>query len=456
MDIRTAIITTDFMKDFVNGIIRDFFREEDFLIYPYQSFSDLDAIYRGIPESVRGVVTSGTFPAQVLRLLFPDTTRIIRAFNNDTASLYKLFFHLLHSNRDLRIERVYADVLDMDGISPEEFLLSPLERTVTETQVEAATRMDIDALVEIERKTAKKHIDKWNSGEIDVSITRFSSIMKRLRDENLNVYFAFPSRHYVKEIIQSTIQDVTISNLNDEMSGVLFVTVKTKRGESLGEEGRKKKELGAALGAFCSYYQLDSIIQEKTRGFEIVTNRKALALITEKFKTCKLQDYLSSRLTFRVDVGYGLGASLYQARINARDANGEASALPSGASCLIDENGILTAPLRQESALVVSRSETAAVRNLAKATGLSPLNIHKLVSAVSSSPDRCITSQELSYKLYITRRSANRLLKALKKSGQAVVVRQKRDTSFGRPENVYRIDLSDALIGAAGNEALHG
>lgn len=451
MDIRTAVITTDFMKDFVNGIIRDFFREEDFLIYPYQSFGDLEAIYRGIPENVRGVVTSGAFPAQVLRLLFPDTPRIIRAFNNDTAGLYKLFFNLLHSNRDLRIERVYADVLDMEGISPAEFLLSPLEHAFTETLVKTAASMDIDTLAEIERKIAKKHIDKWNNGEIDVSITRFSSIMEQLRGANLNVYFAFPGRHYVKDIIQSAIQDVTISNLNDEMSGVLFITVKTERGEGLGEENRKKKELAGALEAFCSYYQLDSIIQEKTRGFEIVTNRKAIALITERFKTCKLQDYLTNRCAFRADVGYGLGTSLYQARINARDANGEASAFPNGASCLIDESGTLTAPLRQERALVVSRNETAAIRNLAKATGLSPLNIHKLVSAVSSSPDRCITSQELSYKLYITRRSANRLLKALKKSGQAAVVRQKRDTSFGRPENVYRIDLSDTTAGAAGN-----
>lgn len=451
MDSRTAIITTDFMKDFVSEIIRDFFREEDFLIYPYRNFSDLDAIYHGIPESVRGVVTSGTFPARVLRLLFPGATRIIRAFNNDTASLYKLFFNLLHSNRDLRIGRIYADVLDMEGISAEEFLLSPLERTVSETQAAAATSMDIDTLAEIERKIAKKHIDKWNNGEIDVSITRFSSIMERLRQADLNVYFAFPGRHYVRDIIQSTIQEVTISNLNDEMCGVLFVTVKTERGKGAAVEKRKKRELGAALEAFCSYYQLDSIIQEKTHGFEIVTNRKALALISERFKTCKLQDFLEERLAFRTDVGYGLGTSLHQARINALDANGEAAAFHDGASCLIDESDTLTAPLRRERALIVPRGETAAIRNLAKATGLSPLNIHKLISAVSASPDRCITSQELSYKLYITRRSANRLLKTLRKSGQAAIVRQQQNTSFGRPENVYRIDLSAALAETPGS-----
>jgi len=440
MSAKIAVIVSTFLEKYIHDVTKIITEPQEFEIYYYTDFKSLSAIYENLPGRIKGVVTSGSFPCRVLELAFPGTSRIIKPFNNDNASICKLFLELLNSNRKFEFKRAYADVLDIIDISPDEyedFLLGPYERSSSDLQHEYISKMDIDTLLSSEKQFVDKHIKMWKEQRIDVSITRFSSIMKTLEQAGVNARFAYPDKFYVKDILTAAVQDVTISELKENLICSIFVSAKAE--ESKIRES--VKQLRNLLNSFGAYMNLSYHVQQKQAGFEIFTNKTVAKHITEDFTTCKLHSYLKANANFETCIGYGIGLSLYQARINAMDAHSEACSLHFGASCLINEKDQLIAPLPAEKKLVIVRTHSDTVKELSKLSGLSCLTIQKILSVMDVLSTNHITSEDLSYNLSITKRSANRFLNSLKAAGLADIVEQKQGTSKGRPEYIYKINL---------------
>lgn len=433
---------TDFLKEFIDDILDEYFPAENFLLYYYKDFNDVLDIYIQIPDEVEGVVISGSFPAQVIRTFFPDSPRIITEFNNDDLGVFQLFFELLYNHRDLQLNRVYADVLDVGNISLADYLLNPLKTSINTIHKQAAAKLNLEELIAIEQNMLQKHIQKWQAGEIDFSVTRFSSIVRQLEEAGLKVHFAYPDRHFVKQVIESLQQQLTIRSMQQLLPAYLWVSAK-------GDINNKQlAALGLALDEFFSVLSFDALVKQVENDFSVITQRRFIAQATSGFVSCALQPFLRQHLSFPVDIGYGLGDSLYDAKINAMHAHAESRKHDIGTSSLMDQAGRLTSPLSVEGSTaptvpaVTLKGTTPWVRQLSKQTGISQLNIQKLIAAGRDTLDNTITSQEIAYKLRITRRSANRLLSALKKSGLAVIVDQKQGSSQGRPERVYQLNLN--------------
>lgn len=68
---------------------------------------------------------------------------------------------------------------------------------------------------------------------------------------------------------------------------------------------------------------------------------------------------------------------------------------------------------------------------------LSPITVMKTFAAIETSAQKEITAQELSFRLGVTKRSANRILSTLEEEGWIQVAYKKRSTSRGRPESVF-------------------
>ena len=86
--------------------------QEQYQIYIYHHFREIPELYRSIPDDVHGVLTSGIYPAQVIWLNFPTTSKAIVPFNTDDAAMYRLFLKLLYENRNLDFSRIYADIVE--------------------------------------------------------------------------------------------------------------------------------------------------------------------------------------------------------------------------------------------------------------------------------------------------------------------------------------------------------
>ena len=169
-------------------------------------------------------------------------------------------------------------------------------------------------------------------------------------------------------------------------------------------------------------------------GMEILATKKDVLKITEDLSRDGLFAELKKRKTgWNFCIGYGFGAGIAQARLNALNACHEAE-LKKNTSYVVTEKEELIGPLGVEA------TETFMVDNQSYRdikSKLSPITVSKVMSALEASAEKEITAQELAFRLGVTKRSANRFLSTLEREEILKVAYKKRTTSRGRPESVF-------------------
>lgn len=437
MRIHIAIVTTEFLRDFINDSIRRLNIDMEYDIYTYGRFEDIPELYRSMPDTVSGVITTGSFPTLIIERSFPETRRVIRTINNDDADLYKLLLMLTQTHPGLSLDRIYLDPVAPMGMTLHDYIMEDLETSFTERIAAYLAGKDLASIIEMEKLYCDTHCKLWNEGRIDISITRFSSIMYTLKAAGIPCYFAYPSLAYMGRICHETMQAVQLQQLSDNQIAVLMITA-AKSADPV-EQCRRQDLLHKTLVRFSSLTPYDLMPRITPHGVELLTNRRALTALTSDFRDCRLQADVKARLGFAINVGYGLGTNIYQARLNAVDANREAALYPAGASCLVNENGDLIGPLHSDAAMVVPRDVSPELRAIAQRSGLANHTVQRIAVAVSTAEEGRVTARSLAEKLSITTRSANRFLSALHEAGLAQIDEVMRSSKRGRPERVYSI-----------------
>lgn len=442
MQTQIAIIATEYLRDFIHTSMRKLHAGFSYEIYSYASFEELPDIYRSIPESVGGVLTTGSFPLRILKHTFPHTTRVIRPINNDDGDIYKLLLMLLGRFPGLTTKRVYMDPVDVLGMDLDEYIACGLEQSYSDRLEARLDDWSLEQLMQKESEYRTRHLALWEEGRIDVSVTRFSSIMYQLEDAGLPVFFPYPSLAHMERVCHETVQAVTLRHLRDNQAAAIVLT--HRKADDAWEEQRRTDMLHKALVRYAALSPHNLTPSLTPHGFEVLTKRETVKALTDHFRSCGIQAALKETLGFGVSIGYGLGENIHQARMNAVDANREAALSASGVSCLVNERDELVCPLGQNAPLVVQRDTSPEVRLVSKKTGLSGLTVQKLFAAVRSSSDGRVSARELAEKLSITPRSANRFFSVLMEAGFAEIADVRRGTSRGRPERVYVVRVPEA------------
>lgn len=442
MKTEIAVFTTEFLRDFVHKVMHEMQQDIAYSIYPYSDFDDIQNVYKSLPERVRGVVTSGMFPASIIQKSFPETNRIVRAFNNDDGGIYRLFLQLMEENRQLNLNRIFADIIEITGMEIRDFLFGDRTLSCEEIHEIKLKDMSLEEMIAAEKKYMNLHLELWRQGKIDLSVTRFSSIALKLKEEGLKVYFPYPSFSYVKAICMQTVQDVHIAELKSNQPASIIVSGQVDAGKENKEE---MVELRRVLQRFNTVHQLGAVLHPIPGGYEVSARRSVIEEITEQFTTCKLREFIEGYGIHGSSVGYGIGIDFYQARINAVDANREARQMTGGASAVINSEDELICPLRKVKTMIVRRIVSDQVGRIAQTSGLSTLTVQKVMSAVEMVPGGRISARELARLLSVTPRSANRYLSALYRAGFAKIVDQRKDHTMGRPEQIYSLMVENAV-----------
>lgn len=435
---KIAVITTEFLKEFLSKFFNEIDMDCEFAIYTYKTFEDIKKIYEGITLEIDGILTSGIFPEQVIKKNFPENKFPVVCFNTDDASIYKLFFLLLDSNRNLDIRRVYADPLGAFHIDLKDYLQKDHKLTYSETIEPMVKNMTLEELSHIEKEQLQKHIELWEKGDIDISVTRFSSLVEPLKKAGLKVYFPFPSYEYLKTSCIKLCQEIDLMRLKENQPAAINITIENSGALDMSLEKRYIM-LHEALLDFNGSSLMEYVIQRNALGFEILTNRKNIEEKTLNYTSCTLRSFLDDRLDFKIYVGYGIGNDMYQARMNAIDANRESMISHIEGSFLINNFNELIGPLGSVNNFKVGDNVSENIKNMTRNISLSPITIRKVVSAFNSMNGRELTARELAAKLSITQRSANRFLSAMEKGNIIKIIDERRITTKGRPERVYKL-----------------
>ena len=109
-------------------------------------------------------------------------------------------------------------------------------------------------------------------------------------------------------------------------------------------------------------------------------------------------------------------------------------------SCVVaeEENPI---PLQARPSSVNQQVNGTIASTLSKKTGLSPITLQRISSALQFLGTNDVTNNELAEALQVTVANANRFLHSLMNSGHAEITDMKRSIAKGRPSRVYRIQL---------------
>lgn len=435
---KIAVITTEFLKEFLSKFFDEINMDCEFVIYTYKTFDDIKKIYEVITLETDGILTSGIFPEQVIKKSFPENKFPIVYFNTDDAAIYKLFFLLLDSNRNLDIRRIYADPLGAFHIDLKDYLKNDHKLTYSEIIEPMVQNMTLEELSNIENEQLKKHIELWEKGDIDISVTRFSSLVEPLKNAGLKVYFPFPSYEYLKTSCMQLCQEIDLMRLKENQPAAINITIENSGVLDMNLEKRYIM-MDEALLDFNGSSLMEYVIQRNALGFEILTNRKNIEEKTLNYTACTLRRFLKDRFDFKIYIGYGIGNDMYQARMNAIDANRESMISNMEGSFLINNFNELIGPLGSSNNFTVVDNISKNIENKTKNISLSPITIRKVVSVFNSMNGREVTARELATKLSITQRSANRFLSAMEKGSMIKIIGERRITTKGRPERVYKL-----------------
>lgn len=435
MRYQIAVITTEYVKRHMELCLSKLQLDCRFQVLCYRPFEDIEPVYRAVPAEAAGILTTGKVFAEAIRHDHPEDRRVLRPFGVDDAAVHRLLWRLQEEQGGLDCKRIYTDFLDLLHMDTHEFMVEDHEITLSDAMTTEARLYTTGSLLRTEQTQYQKLIAIWETGQFDLLLTRYSELIPLLREKGVRAYYPYPSIDSVRRACQDLVHKLEIQQLQEHQAAEihinLWIASPTYSTENLFE--RRCVALQDALMDFFGGDCLDHIVRRSHFGLDILTDRRTVSKYTRNSTVCLLGEFLRQRLDFKVFIGYGLGNSIYQARLNAINATRESEV--SGGSFLINEQDELIGPLGTDVQLVVPTD--AAYSLTAGQTGLSSLTINKVLAALQSMPDQKITARELAFKLSITRRSANHFLSAMTKGGLLQVISEQRTTTRGRPERVY-------------------
>lgn len=429
---KIAIITTEFLVDYIHSAFEQIQPDCPYTLYTYRTFRDVPNLYRQIPEDVAGVLTSGSFPAQVIRRSFPDTKRVIHHFNTDDTALCQLFLRLLDEDRELDIDRIHADLLEMFSIDLRSYIKYELPISLLDTTSRTVQTMSLEELFQIEELEYQKHLFLWQKGQVDLCVTRFSSLVEPLRDKGIPVIFPYPSLSYLREVLHGLFREMDLRRMQENCAASILVCA-TPDPESTDTKEQEYRSI-AVQAAFIKSIpnaQTDYFFRQNASSLELLTTQKKIEELTGDYRICAIQQLLQRELSFPVCVGYGIGPDIYHSAENARSALLSAQQAGGGNSFLKTDHA-LTGPLDVPKLRPRQRSSSPQIT-------LSPQKLREVMELLETMPEGRFTSQALADRLGITRRSANRILSYLTEEKLVSIDHTRPTAAKGRPERIYRL-----------------
>ncbi|MCY9548083.1 hypothetical protein [Lysinibacillus xylanilyticus] len=138
-------------------------------------------------------------------------------------------------------------------------------------------------------------------------------------------------------------------------------------------------------------------------------------------------------------LAFGYGHSIFEANQNAKNALTFTKPFE---IYILDEHKNLLGPFPQSKVRLALKTDDPYVLQMAKKTGLSPLNISKIIHFSRERQSAQFTSHNLSEYLQVTRRTTERIIKKLVDNGYAKVVGEEMTHQQGRPRTIYELNFA--------------
>jgi len=436
---KIALLTYPYLLSWFEEAVSGFRSQCDIDLVPFTQqhqlldmIPSLSTVYDGLcvfSASVEGFL-------QQSRAIIPKPVVYLDRFSVD---FFKTFFVLLNNNRDIDFSRILLDtsLIRQDTLRSLEHVVKNIA-SFEENRLNYMQELDMDDFFNLESRIEQNALDYWRRGKYDLLVCRIASVAEALDRENIPHIFIYPEKNRIGEAIDRLMNRIRLDKQREGLpASIMIVTAGNSRRE-YHEISYESIRIQKALLEFSKNHASNFTVQFISQGYEILTSHVTAQRITDDFSCCQLGYYLFSTLGISFHIGYGIGLDIAGARQNALIA--VRAAIDSGLSCLVSEDG-RAVPLQARPAALSAHGQGSGTSFLTNRTGLSPITLQRIRSALQFLGTQEVTNHELAEALQVTVANANRFLNSLLKSGHAEISDIKKSSTKGRPSRIYRIHL---------------
>jgi hypothetical protein len=185
------------------------------------------------------------------------------------------------------------------------------------------------------------------------------------------------------------------------------------------------------------------------RGVVVFAHKALFERITRNWVAVPALAEAAGTLGVQVSAGFGVGVSARNCVLLAEQAAARAELESEPCGYLIEDSGLIIGPMGpvREPLSYSYREHGDDLELLAKAVGLSPATVSRLVALEHELEGRAVSAGELANSLGITDPSGRRLIRTLDAGGLVSVEGTAQHHPKGRPTRLYRLRIAQALKG---------
>ena len=436
---KIALLTYPFLLSFFEEAVQPFRDRCEVELIPFEKQYLLLDMIPALSGQYDGLCVFSSLAGKFIEQENIEIKKPILYLDRHSVEFFKTFFVILSENRDIDLSRV---ALDTSLIHPEHIrTLESVRNNILffeERRTEYSDDMSLEEFANFETIVEANTLELWRQGKFDFLVCRIAHMAALMESEGIPYAFVYPEKHRVAETLEKLINRIRLDRQADGLPASIMVSTNGDIRKEFHEISQESIRIQKALLEFSKNYSSNFTIQFMAQGYEILTSQMTVQKITGDFTTCQLGYFLFSTLGVSVRIGYGIGYDISSARQNAIQARKAAE--DSGMSCIVTGDGNLI-PLQVRPASRQAPGQADGTSFLVDRTGLSPVTIQRIRSALQFLGTSDVTNHGLAEALQVTVANANRFLNALIRSGNAEIVDTKRGMAKGRPSRIYRIRL---------------
>ena len=398
--IKLAILTPKNSYEKIKKSLKDIECEVKYIFY--NNLYDLENLYLKNAQKYDGIITSGPIGYEIIKNSVELLTPLYH-FDISKGDLYKYLFNILKENPKIDFSRVYIDF-----ISPEkkEYWFQDIFKKEEEPifyKINFSNKNLYETL-------KNNYTNLKNNKKMDIVLTRISNMVEFLKNEKISFDFLFPSEENIKNTVLEVIKDIKI--LKSEKKQIIFGKL------LLNEVSADIEEEIHSISKNCIVKILDKNIE--------------ILMIYEDFINSNIALNVKKKLKMNFFSGWGKGNNINEARYNAEKAYKKSKETNFEVVYLVSTN----------SEIILSEIDDEKKKNIEIIEKLKELNItkqnsEKLIELFRSKEK--VSCASLATYLYISERTANRLLLKLEENNLAIsdLVKINR----GRPKKLYKFSF---------------
>ncbi|MFH5822883.1 hypothetical protein [Georgenia sp. AZ-5] len=386
----------------------------------YESVSEAPAIARDLDVLCRVLLFTGRLPYAAALGLDPPLRATLDFVPHSAIDLYRTLALVLRSN-DGAVPAFVIDTIEQQVVEEvcQDLGLAPPIRSLS-LDIDGRRLRDLEEVIDF-------HVQAQRSGSAQLSLTCLGAVNQRLHELGLPV-----SRiEHTRPTLHHALTRASLAVRSFEAEGARPAVALLRP----AKDSRSSAHSPTHDTAVQAYAQrLRGELQQMADGWwRVNTNYRAL------------ESFLLSEGGFSPDwkLGFGVGATLPDAELNARHAlklgrpgHGAVTVLADGSVVGTETHGSMTLHLRETDEQYLAHARSIGVRTLTLA---------RLAVALRDLDPESVTVREIAQAYGVQPRSAGRLMARLERAGVARVRGVDGAPGAGRPQLVYSIDLDRLL-----------